>query len=280
MTEPEITRGFAVIGGVKMYYEVAGKGHPLVLAHAGIGDHRMWDDQFAVFAGHYTVIRYDMRGYGKTPPVDGVFSHYADLHGLLQHLGVERAHLLGCSLGAGAIIDFALEYPRMTASLVVVTGHPSGYPEPEDVFIPPQWEESLAAFEEGDFERTAELWVQMWVDGPHRTPGEVNPAIRDKVREMSLIALMNRASGLGSVQILEPPAAGRLDELHVPALFIIGELDDPDIVDAGHDVAGKIAGARKVVMNNVAHLPNMEQPAEFNRHVLEFLSSLTGHEQS
>src|SRR4051812_9978431 len=95
--------GFAAVNGVQIYYEIAGSGHPLVLVHAGIADRRMWDAQFPVFAQHYRVIRYDMRGFGKTAMVAGSFAHHDDLHGLLTFLGVERAYLLGCSKGGGMI---------------------------------------------------------------------------------------------------------------------------------------------------------------------------------
>ncbi len=264
--------GFADVNGARLYYEVAGSGHPLVLVHAGIADSRMWDDQFDVFARRYKVIRYDMRGYGKTAIVDGPFSHRDDLHGLLKFFGIERTHLLGCSKGGATIIDFALEHPEMTAALILVASAPYGYAFSGDP--PRQWDEAVAAFKQGNLARTSELEVQIWVDGPRRTPEQVNPAVRDRVRTMNLIALTNEAAGLGSEQPLEPVAAGRLAEIQALTLVVIGDLDDPNLVAAGHLMATTIASAQKVIISGTAHMPNMERPAEFNRDVLEFLSKL------
>src|SRR5215208_6198208 len=91
--------GMAEVNGARIYYEVAGEGDPLVLVHAGIADSRMWEDQLMAFADRYRVIRYDMRGFGMTAMVDLPFSHHEDLRGLLDSLDVERAHLVGCSMG-------------------------------------------------------------------------------------------------------------------------------------------------------------------------------------
>ena len=95
------------LDGADLYYEMAGEGPSLVLAHAGFLDRRMWDDQFPVLAQHYRVVRYDRRGFGNSTLTPGPFSHRRDLYQLLEFLGIERAHLLGCSIGGAAIIDFA-----------------------------------------------------------------------------------------------------------------------------------------------------------------------------
>jgi len=264
--------GFAAVNGAQIYYEIAGSGHPLVLVHAGIADRRMWDTQFPVFAQHYRVIRYDMRGFGQTAMVAGPFAHHDDLHGLLTSLGVERAYLIGCSKGGSTIIDFALEHPEMVDALVPVGSAPGGTEFSGDP--PKQWEEMTAAFKKGDLWRTSELEVQIWVDGPTRTPDQVDPAIRDLVREMNMIALATESAKLGSEQALEPPAINRLDEIRAPMLAIVGDLDDPNIVAAPDMMTQRIAGAQKAIITGTAHLPNMERPDEFNRIVLDFLKGI------
>src|SRR4029079_4976382 len=105
--------GFLEIEGKKLYYEVAGAGIPLVFAHAGFLDGGMWDDQWDAFRQDYRVIRYDMRGYGKSDPLQAPTSRRAELHALLKHLQIEAAYLVGCSLGATMILDFAIEHPQM-----------------------------------------------------------------------------------------------------------------------------------------------------------------------
>jgi pimeloyl-ACP methyl ester carboxylesterase len=264
--------GFADVNGARLYYEVTGSGDPLVMVHAGIADRRMWNSQQPVFAERYTVIRYDMRGFGKSASVDGPFSHHEDLYALLRFLGIERAALMGCSRGGATCIDLALEHPDCTRALILVGAgvggiHHAGPP-------PKQWDEVESSFKQGDLERTSELEVQIWVDGPQRTPDQVDPQIRRLVHEMNLIALQNETLGLGSERSLDPPALSRLSEIHVPTLVIIGDQDQPRVIRSADLLEQRIAGARKVIMSGTAHVPNMEQPERFNRLVLEFLSSL------
>ena len=273
MAVPAILQsGYAEINGARLYYEIAGEGHPLVLLHAGIADLRMWRGQVADFARHYSVICYDRRGFGRSAMVPGPFSHLHDLHSLLAFLGIERTHLLGCSQGGKIIIDLTLAYSAMVSALVPVTSAPSGFTGGD--YEPPQWQEAVSSFEAGDLNRTSELEVQIWVDGPHRCPDLVDPAIRDLVQEMNLIALENEKAALGDEQPDTDAAAARLGEIRVPTLVIIGDLDDPDIVGAGRYMAERVAGASLEIISGTAHLPNMEQPKRFNRLVLDFLSRL------
>ena len=270
--------GFAEINGTEFYYEIAGSGPPLVLIHAGICDSRMWDEQFDHFAAHFRVLRYDMRGYGQTEPVDEAYSHHTDLAALLSLLAIERAHLLGCSMGGSTALDFALVYPEKTASLIMVCAEPSGYEdeEAEDEELPEDWDQIVEAFKRGAFATVAAWEVHQWVDGPTRTPDQVDPAIRQKVLEMNTIALENEALELGENEPLEPPAFAQLEQLQVPTLIIIGDLDQASMQRAAEVMADRLPSAQKVVIANTAHLPSMEQPAQFNQIVLDFLGMQTG----
>ena len=89
--------GIAAVNGTKLYYEAAGSGRALVLLHGGAVDRRAWDDQFSDFAKHYRVIRYDLRGSGKSANPVEPFSNTEDLFALLKFLKVDKAHLLGIS---------------------------------------------------------------------------------------------------------------------------------------------------------------------------------------
>jgi 3-oxoadipate enol-lactonase len=261
--------GMAEVNGARIYYEVAGEGDPLVLVHAGIADSRMWEDQFMAFAHRYRVIRHDMRGFGMTAMVEGPFSHHEDLRALLDSLDVERAHLVGCSMGGGAVLDFALEYPDRVGNLVLVGSAVGGFGP--DFDPPKEWDEIVAADEAGDLERVSELEVRIWVDGPGRSPGEVGAPVRDLVREMNLIALRNEAAELGEEWEPEPPAADRLPDIQAPTLLIVGDEDQPRVFAAADLLEKELPNTRKVVMHGTAHLPNMERPEEFNRIVLDFL---------
>lgn len=267
--------GFAEVNGTRLYYEVAGSGHPLVMIHAGIADRRLWDEQWQVFAERYTVIRYDMRGFGQSAVAEGTFAHHEDLYALLSWLGVEQAYVMGCSRGGSTAIDMTLEHPELVKALIVVGSAPNGIPDDGEP-PPPQWEEIVSSFKAGEFQRTSELEVQVWVDGPNRAPDQVEKRVRDLVYAMNLIALQNEAAaeGKSEEQGLEPAAYDRLGELQVPTLVVVGDQDRPHVVSAADTMEARIAGARKVVMHGTAHVPSLEQPAEFNRIVLDFLGGL------
>ena len=260
--------GFAEVNGARLYYEAVGAGHPLVLLHAGIADGRMWDDQVAAFAERYRVVRYDARGFGRSGAASGSFSPRADLAALLAALGIERAHLVGLSMGGALAIDVAQEYPELVSALVLAAARPGGLAPSKA--LRDGWAAVENAFAAGDVAGAVELELRMWVDGPGRTPAQVDPAVRERVREMdaALLALPDE----GEPEPLDPPAVERLDEIAVPTLVIVGDADQPDVL-AGTDVLVEgIPGARKAVIPNTAHVPNMERPAEFNRLVLDFLA--------
>jgi 2-hydroxy-6-oxonona-2,4-dienedioate hydrolase len=263
------------VSGARLRYEVGGTGEPLVLIHAGIADCRMWDRHVEAFARRCRTVRYDMRGFGRTVVEERVpYSHHEDLRDLLDILGAGPALLVGCSVGAMTAIDFALEFPGRTRALVLVGPTVGGF-EP-DVDPPEELDELIAAEEAGDYEQLAELEVRMWVDGPYRDPAGVNPAVRDLVRDMDLIALKNEASGVGDERQPETPAVERLAEIRVPTLVIVGDLDQPETVASANLLEERLPNARKVVMPGTAHLPNMERPEDFNRIVLGFLDELDG----
>src|SRR5207249_4893643 len=111
--------------GARIYYEIAGDGDPFLMIHAGVADSRQWDNEFAYFASHYRVVRYDMRGYGKSEPVDGEYRHVQDLAALLDHLEIDRPIIaMGCSMGGGVAMSLGLSKPSMVKALIMVDSGP------------------------------------------------------------------------------------------------------------------------------------------------------------
>jgi pimeloyl-ACP methyl ester carboxylesterase len=262
--------GYAPVAGGRLYYEEVGDGYPLALNHAGVADHRMWDAQVAAFAPRYRVIRYDARGFGRSSDAEGPFSYHQDLRDLLAYLGVARAHVLGLSLGATTAINFALAYPEMVSALVVAAGGVRGT-EPSPL-LRETWEQVDALVAAGQVEEANELELRLWVDGPGNPPDRVDPGVRERMREWNL-ATLTRGEGQPP-QPLDPPARDRLGEIGVPTLVIVGDQDVPDVQETSAFVAAQIPGARRVVIPGVAHMINLEKPAEFNRLVLEFLDGV------
>jgi 3-oxoadipate enol-lactonase len=264
-------------GAALLSYEERGSGDPLVLLHAGVADRRMWEQQVPAFTARYRVVTYDLRGYGDSTLLDEPFAPHEDLRAVLDGLGIERAHVLGVSMGGTVALDFALAYPERLASLIVCGATPGGTSASADIRA--GWEAVDALLERGKVAEAIELELRMWVDGPFRTPGKVDAGVRERVREMEALAFA-RAMTEPEPEVLRlhPPATGRLGEIAVPTLILVGDLDYPQRVEVAATMSREIVGARLGVICGTAHVPNMEAPDEFNRLVLDFLGgvALTG----
>jgi 2-hydroxy-6-oxonona-2,4-dienedioate hydrolase len=272
-----MTQGFITVDGARLWYEESGasSGHAVTFVHAGICDHRQWDSQMAAFGERYRVIRFDLRGHGQSELPAGPVSLSDDLAGLLDALGVERSAVIGCSMGGSTAIDFALKQPARVAALVAVCSAVSGA-TPE---IGPGEEAIIAELEaadaSGDDARLNAAEVHLFVDGAKRTPEQVAPGVRTLVAEMNL----NNIKRSGEWQQaqpapLSPPAIGRLGEIHTPTLVVVGGDDTFSVRKLADTLTAEIAGARKVVMAGLTHVPNMERPDEFNQAVLDFLKPI------
>jgi pimeloyl-ACP methyl ester carboxylesterase len=263
-----MTEGFVDVPGGRLYFETIGDGPPLVLIHAGVADSRMWDAQVDSFSKRYRVIRYDVRGFGRSSDPTGDFRHFDDLCSLLDHLAFARAHIVAVSMAGSIAIDFALAYPESLDRFVLVATGPNGYDRWGEG-IRSGWQAEEEALKAGNLGEAVEINLRMWVDGPRRKPGQVDASVRERVREMLELNLPRE--GEGEAQDLEPLAIARLSEIRTPTLVIVGDRDAQEIIDSSRLLAREIAGARFEEMAGVAHLPNMERPGEFNRLVLDFL---------
>jgi len=255
----------------QLHYEEAGSGQPVVLLHAGIADSRMWDAQFDVFAAHYRVVRYDMRGFGRSTTPTMPYAHVSDLVALLDHLGIERPILIGASQGGRVALEFALLHPERTAALVLSAPGLRGYDYSDAVAH--YAEANDAAWEAGDIALATDLDMRMWVDGPRRRVEAVDPAFRERAR-----LLVEHVYHTASVDVPEQPPelslVDRLSSIQAPGLILVGEYDVPDFVNIAGMVAFALENADKVMIAGAAHLLPMELPDEFNRHVLAFLKDL------
>ena len=257
----------ATIHGARIHYEREGAGIPVLMLHAGVADHRMWDPQVNAFARDFDVIRPDMRGFGRSELPPGHWSPIADVLGLIDDLRLKPVHLIGCSIGGGIAIDFAIEHGERISKLVLVGPGIGGIefgPKYPELFA-----EAEAAEKSGDHQAIVEADARLWLDGPRRRPGYV----KDPIRRLFLEMDSNFDSDWESAPIdqIEPPAAERLHEITAPTLVVVGDEDAPPIFDAVELLMEKLPHARKAVIHDAAHLPNLEHPDEFNRIVLEFL---------
>lgn len=272
------SQGFVSVPGGRLYTEATGdpSNPALLFIHAGIADCTMWDAQAEFFAPNYRVIRFDTRGFGRTRTEDVEFSNQADVAAVLDHFGVGQTVVIGCSRGGQIALDFTLEFPQRVRALAPVCAGISGFPYEPTGSAQEKIEEQLfeameAAENAGDWEKVADLDVQVWVDGPGQPAGRAATDVREAVRRMCLNNYTTAGPG-GKAIPLDPPAAGRLAEINAPALVMIGDLDTSGAQRMAETMAAGIRGAQKRVFAGAAHLPSMEQPDAFNRALQDFLT--------
>lgn len=258
--------GVAAVNRTRLYYETWGQGHPLVLIHAGNLDRRMWEDQLWPFAEHYKVIRYDVRGFGKSAHPQEPYSDVDDLYHLLRYLGIDTAHLVGLSMGSVIAIDFALEHPEMVDAVVAAAPGLSGYKWPAEANAG-LWKIIEVARDAGPAQA-----VERWLQEPCNAAAMEDSRLASRLRR---IASANACAFLANPLLprpIRPPAVDRLPEIRRPMLLVVGERDEETIHAIADLLVESVPAVQKVVIPAAGRWVNMEQPAEFNRIVLDFLS--------
>ena len=270
-----VETGYADVDGGRLYYETSGKGPALVLIHAGFLDSRMWDIQFQLFSENYRVIRYDVRGFGKSDVARTKFSDYKDLRRILDHLEAKTASLVGVSNGGGIASDFAVEYPSMVDHLVLVSPGMSGYKfsGPEEEKLWEEFDKQMKPQEEADRESRAadavELDVNTWATAQ-------TLANRERITQIAMDNFHVHVENPWKLQVPpEPRTWERLSNIRVPTLLIIGDRDVPAQILMVDNIHTHISGSKKVLIQGADHIVNMSKPDEFNRTVLEFLRTQT-----
>jgi 3-oxoadipate enol-lactonase len=262
-------KGTARVNGTSLYYEVKGKGSPLVLiSGGGTLDRRAWDNQFETFAKHFKVIRYDIRGIGKSERPSEPFSHSQDLAALLKFLKIKKAHIVGLSFSGAIAIDFTLEHPEMVDQLILAATGTSG-----DAKSKENVESVLALSAMAKKEGLAQT-IQFILELPFFISQE-NRAAQEKIRQIYLDNRDMFDAEFPLVRLWQPvapPAAERLSEIRARTLIIIGDKDHPIYKAITDKLVAGIGGARKVVIAGGTHLLHLDKPTEFNQAALEFLS--------
>ncbi len=261
-----------------VHHEVAGTGPPAALLHAGICDSRMWEPQWGPFVAQHRTVRLDFRGFGETPLHPGRVCHAEDVIAVLDALEIERAALVGASFGGRVALELAVARPDRVSALVLACPGMTGHDWSDAVQA--YGAEEDAAIERGDVDAAVEANLRMWVDGPHRQPGSVDPALRELVGRMQRrafehwLALPEEARDAADDEALVPDLPDRLGEIAAPTLVVLGELDVIDMHAIADRLTREIPGARFASISGTAHLPSLERPDEFNALVLGFLSEL------
>ncbi|HWU19875.1 MAG TPA: alpha/beta hydrolase [Devosia sp.] len=265
----ELDIGRAKLAGVEM-----GEGLPVVFLHAGVCDKRMWSEQMqAVADAGWHAVAYDRRGYGETVSEDEAFNHVDDLEAVLDALGIHAAVFVGCSMGGGLAVDFALRDPGRVIGLVLigtsVTGSPWTATDVERMIEAAEED----AYERGDWDMLNRVQAHEWLDGPRAQSGRVGGAARELFLEMNALAL----SKPPLTQEEERPSAWRrVSEVNAPTLLLVGDEDFTALIERHEYLSEEMPNAFAAVLEGVAHIPSIERPELVNAMLLEFLDAIGG----
>lgn len=257
------------VDGVGIEVEEAGQGPVVLFLHAGIADRRMWDPQFTWLAASHRVVRWDARGHGETPHRPGRYSHAHDTIAIMDGLGIERATLVGCSMGGATAIRVARLHPERVDRLVLVGsaihGFESRVPEP------PIFREMEEAFRAGELDRILTLDEQAWVLGLGRRREDADPGFLALYREMNRASL-DQAKVPAEAQDRLASDTDQIRGLRMPILAVTGAEDLAGVQEETDFIARSAPFVERVEIRHTAHLPSLERPQEFNRILGEWLA--------
>jgi pimeloyl-ACP methyl ester carboxylesterase len=266
----------AAVDGIRLYYEEVGEGTPLVFVHEFAGEVESWRPQVQFFARRYRTIAYNARGYppSDVPDDPSAYSQeraVEDIRGVLDHLGVRKAHLCGLSMGGYAVLHFGLTYPDRAHSLVVAgCGYGSG---DRDAFRRDS-SQVVKRFEDEGMARVADWYSR----GPTRVQFlDKDPKGWQEFHDrLAAGSARGHALTMQGVQMKRPSVfdlGDRMEALRVPTLVVTGDEDEPCLEPALF-MKRKIASAGLVVLPRAGHTINIEEPEAFNRAVLDFLTAV------
>jgi pimeloyl-ACP methyl ester carboxylesterase len=244
----------------------AGGAAAVVLLHASVCDRRCWREVGErLGAAGLDAVAYDRRGFGEVPPADQPFRHVDDLIAVIDTVSPDApAWLVGSSMGGGVALDAALAAPERIAGLVLLAPAVSGDPEEDEATMVAATnglaEAIDTAWTEGRLDNCNELEIRLWLDGPAGPEGRVGGPPRALLREMNRIVLANGESDMDGDAGLD--AAGRLDEITVPAIVACGELDVPTKIERCAELARSLPIGAYQPLPGRAHLPYLEAPDE------------------
>jgi 3-oxoadipate enol-lactonase len=258
--------GYLNVKDGKLYYEYQGNGdETIVFIHDGLVHGVVWDNQFSYFAKNYKVVRYDRRGYGRSPKPTTTYSNIEDLYQVFKFLKIDKAILIGMSAGGGLAIDFTLKYPQKVSSLIVIGAVVSGFGYSDHMLT------RGGRLEASDYADPDKLLHYFTKEDPYEIAPQ-NTEVKENL--WKLMQAYPQNIDFSKNRLAEPPgrlAIGVLDEIQVPTLIVIGEFDIPDVFVHAGAIESGIPYAQKVIIKNAGHLVPLEQPKIFNERFSSFL---------
>lgn len=269
---------YATSKGARLYYEEAGRGTAIVFVHEFSGDFRSWEAQMRFFSRRYRCIAFNARGYppSEVPPSPSQYSHTIaadDIRAVMRHLGISKAHIVGCSMGAYATIMFGLRYPRNALSLTTVGAGAGGILDPgQRAQFLRNTEANARSFEEEGLEGAASRMRK----APNRIQLENKDprGFREFFQRFAEHSALGHANTLRGVQLRRPPLytmEKQFARLKVPFHALVGDEDESALTPSLF-IKRACPAARLTVVPATGHLVNVEEPALFNSLTDDFLA--------
>ena len=234
---------------------LAGDGVPIVLLHPGIGDSRAWDLVMPGLSGH-RVLRYDVRGYGRSPQPTQEFSLTEDLETVLDQLNLEHVLLVGCSMGGGTALSVTLAHPERVRGLVLLCPGVPGFPMPAE----PELDAEYAVLEANrDVEGLVQFGLRHWA-----------AAGADEVAVSQLRASVPAWFDQSEYLKPDPPVYDRLHEIQAPSVVMVGDKDRPILAAVAGGTFARIPGCEFVWLPGVDHFPSLREPQVVTDTILRF----------
>jgi len=262
----------------KLYYEESGTGVPVLFVHEFAGDHRSWEPQVRHFARRYRCVVYAARGYtpSDVPSDPEVYSQshaVADAVAILDHLSIDRAHVVGLSMGGFCTLHLGLRHPERTRSLIVAGCGYGAHPDQRETFQA-ESEATAGSFETEGSARTAERYAV----GPARVQlqGKDPRGWEEFARQLAEHSARGSALTMRGVQRRRPSLydlQDQLRELRVPTLLVTGD-EDEACLDANLMLKRTIPSSALAVLPRTGHTVNLEEPDAFNALVADFLATV------
>ncbi len=256
--------------GIRIYYELSGKKDSpwVVLSHSLASSLKMWELQMEALESHFQVLRYDIRGHGRSEVTEGPYTFdllAEDVMGLLDALSIEKVNWVGLSMGGMIGQSIALNHPSRLQSLVLCDTM-AIFPE-ESL---PLWQERMESVKAKGMQAQLEATLERWF-----TPSflRLRPPILEVIRNEFLSTPVK--GYLGCVEaICKLNFLDRLSEIEIPTLIMVGEDDPGTPVSASEAMHQRIPHSKLTIIPSARHLSNVEQPKIFNTNLLKFLQSL------
>jgi pimeloyl-ACP methyl ester carboxylesterase len=263
-------RNYLTVEDGRIFYTVVGNGEPIVLLHGNFNDHRIWSEQIDALSRDHKLVLCDLRGYGLSSTPKASFSNVDDLKALVDALKLHSLTLIGSSSGGGVAIDFALTYPHLIRALILVSPSVNGNRSPLSMtwqgirnYINVRTKGHQAAIESFIANR---FWQYFF---PPLRKEEARSNVLRNVRNESNFCRFSPTLPVA----IRPYAIRRLGEIRIPTLIVTSDREHPFNIRTAETLHASLRLSTKTIMRDCGHIPFVEEPHEFNRRVLDFIST-------